>query len=268
MKRREFLTTSAGAGLTLAATGLTHAAAATAAKDLIELRLYTFSSLEKQKAFDEFLGQTAIPALNRAGVKPIGVFKLLKADNAPLKLEADPASLYILMPHKSAESVVTLIDQLRTDSSLISGAAGVLDAPKSDPPYTRFESSLLLGFDQAPRVEVPTRAPSRVLQLRIYESHNDERALMKIAMFNEGGEIAIFKRCGLNIVFFGQALVGSKLPNLTYLLSFEDDAAMKAAWDKFGQDPDWKTLREDPTYKDTVSTITNLVLRPTASSQI
>jgi hypothetical protein len=126
----------------------------------------------------------------------------------------------------------------------------------------------MVGFDAAPRVEVPTKAASRVLQLRIYESHNDERALKKIEMFNEGGEIAIFRRSGLNIVFFGQALVGSKLPNLTYLLSFENDAAMKAAWDKFGQDPAWKSLREDEAYKDTVSTITNLVLRPTPSSQI
>jgi hypothetical protein len=87
-------------------------------------------------------------------------------------------------------------------------------------------------------------------------------------MFNTGGEIAIFRRTGLPIVFFGQAIVGSKLPNLTYMLSFENEEAMKKGWANFGQDPAWKALRDDPQYKDTVSTITNLVLRPASSSQI
>lgn len=141
-------------------------------------------------------------------------------------------------------------------------------APKDSPAYERFESSLLLAFDGCPQVEVPTLAESRVLQLRIYESHNDERALMKIAMFNTGGEIEIFRRVGMDPVFFGQALVGSKLPNLTYMLSFKDEQAMQEGWGKFGKDPGWLTLRNDETYKDTVSNITNLVLRPARGSQI
>jgi hypothetical protein len=268
MKRREFLTTTAAAGLTLTAGSVAHAAAASSSKELLELRLYKFSSPAKQQAFDSFLGRVAIPAVNRAGIRPVGVFKLLKADNADLKLEADSTDLYILLPHKSMDSVVNLIDRLTEDSSFINNAGELVEAPKSDPAYTRFESSLFLGFDNAPKVEVPTKAASRLMQLRIYESHNDERALKKIEMFNTGGEIAIFRRCGLPIVFFGQALVGSKLPNLTYMLSFEDEAAMKKGWANFGQDPDWKTLRDDPQYRDTVSTITNLVLRPASSSQI
>jgi hypothetical protein len=267
MKRREFLTTTA-AGLTLAAGSVAHAAATTSSKELLELRLYKFGSPAKQQAFDSFLGRIAIPALNRAGIRPVGVFKLLKADNADLKLESDSTDLYILLPHKSMDSVVSMIDRLTEDSAFINNAGELVEAPKSDPAYTRFESSLFLAFDETPQVEVPSKSASRLMQLRIYESHNEERALKKIEMFNTGGEIEIFRRTGLPIVFFGQAIVGSKLPNLTYMLSFENEEAMKKGWASFGQDPAWKTLRDDPQYKDTVSTITNLVLRPASSSQI
>jgi hypothetical protein len=268
MKRREFLTTSAAAGLTLAAGSVAHAAASTSGKELFELRLYSFSSAAKQQAFDSFLGRVAIPALNRAGIRPVGVFKLQKADNSNLKLDADSTDLYVLLPHKSMDSVVNMIDRLAEDYSFVNNAGELIEAPKSDPAYTRFESSLFLGFDDAPKIEVPTKAPTRVLQLRIYESHHEERALKKIEMFNAGGEIAIFRRTGLNIVFFGQAIVGSRMPNLTYMLGFENEEAMKQGWSKFGQDPAWKALSGDPQYKDDVSKITNLVLRPAASSQI
>lgn len=268
MKRRQFLTSSAAASLALAAGATAHAAASSSGKELLELRLYKFGSAAKQQAFDSFLGRVAIPAVNRAEVRPVGVFKLNKADNPDLKLESDSTDLYVLLPHKSMDSVVTLIDRLAQDSSFTNNAGEFIEAPKSDPAYTRYESSLFLGFDHAPKVEVPTKAPTRVMQLRIYESHNEERALKKIEMFNEGGEIAIFRRVGLNIVFFGQGVVGNKLPNLTYMLAFDDEAAMKKAWGSFGPDPAWKTLSSDPQYKDTVSNIINLVLRPTASSQI
>ena len=144
----------------------------------------------------------------------------------------------------------------------------MLDAPKSDPAYTRYETSLLLGFEQCPRVEAPTAAPSRLVQLRIYESHNEERAKKNVHMFDEGGEIAIFRRLGMHPVFFGEALAGTRMPNLTYILAFEDAAKRDAAWSAFRGDPQWKKLSADETYKDTVSNITNLVLRPAAGSQV
>jgi hypothetical protein len=55
------------------------------------------------------------------------------------------------------------------------------------------------------------------------------------------------------------------------MLSFPDMAALEASWEKFGADPDWKKLSNDPKYKfdpPTVSNITSLVLRPLACSQI
>ncbi|KPL11032.1 hypothetical protein AMJ85_04850 [candidate division BRC1 bacterium SM23_51] len=268
MKRREFFAASAVAGLGLGTGAVPSRASISPGKQLLELRLYDFESAAKQKAFDDFLAEAAIPALNRVGIEPVGVFKMLKADNPKLKMEADSPNLYVLLPHNSPESFIMMIDRLANDGEFLEAGAAVLEAPQSDPAYARYESSLMLAFDGVPKVAVPTKADSRVMQLRIYESHNVERALMKIAMFNEGGELEIFRRCGMKPVFFGQSLIGSKLPNLTYMLSFEDKEAMDKGWAAFRSDPGWLQLRNDETYKDTVSNVTNLIVRPAASSQI
>ncbi len=269
MKRRDFFTTSAAAGLTLGMTGMVQGAEGADGKDLYVLSKFSFASSEKLEAYAEFL-QEAVPALNRAGVKPVGVFRMFKEDNPKLKdLEGDPNELWLLLPHKSLESVVTMTERLAGDYAWGSSQAEeILMASKSDPAYERFESSLLLAFDGIPQIEVPSDKDTRVVQLRIYESHSIERHIKKVAMFNEGGEIEIFRKTGMNPVFFGQALVGSLLPNLTYMLQFDDMEAMDAAWNAFRNHPDWKSLSKDPEYKDTVSRITNLIMRPLAASQI
>jgi hypothetical protein len=269
MHRREFLAASALAmiGVTTPAPAQPAAEGQRAGKQVIELRTYHFASPEKMKAFEQFLAAAFVPALNRAGVTPVGVFKLLAKDNPPLKLSADPADLYVLLPHPSADSLLTLDHRLAADAAFLEAGQDVLLAPKSDPAYTRYETSVLLGFDECPRVEVPTKAPGRLTQLRTYESHSRERNVKKVEMFNKG-EIAIFRRVGVNPVFFGEGIAGPKLPSLTYMVGFEDEAAMKKGWAAFGADPDWRTLSRDPAYKDTVSGITNLVLRPVEGSQV
>jgi len=272
MQRREFLAASvaSAAALSLAATGAPALAGAEgSAKQLIELRVYHFASQDKLHRFEEFLGASA-PAFARAGVSPVGIFKLLAKDNPDLKLTADGTDLYVLLPHASFDAMLSLPERMMTETEFLSAGAAIFLAPKSDPAFTRYESSLMLGFDQWPKVVAPAAAKSdkRVVQLRIYESHSTERARKKIEMFNDGGEIDIFKRVGLTPVFFGQTLFGSKLPNTTYMLAFEDEAAMKKGWDAFRADGDWKKLSADEQYKDAVSNITNLILRPVAGSQI
>jgi hypothetical protein len=72
----------------------------------------------------------------------------------------------------------------------------------------------------------------------------------------------------MNPVFFGQTLVGAKLPCLNYMLAFESQQALDGAWKAFRDDAEWKKLSADEDYKDTVSNITNLVLRPAEGSEI
>jgi len=267
MRRRDFIVASGMATGALAVPSLARNSKKQN-RQFIELRIYHFASPEKQQAFEQFLQSAALPAFNRAGARPVGVFKLSMKDNPDLKLEADSTDLYVLLPHSSAESLSDFSNRLSADKTFQDAGEAIIHAPKSDPAFVRYESSLLYAFPMFPQLKVPTQAANRLLQLRIYESHSNERARKKIEMFNQGGELAIFARTGMTGVFFGQTLIGSKLPSLTYMLAFPSEEEQKKAWDTFRNDPEWKRLSKADEYKDAVSNVTNLILRPAAGSQI
>ena len=211
MKRREFLTTSCAAGLVAAGVSGAQAEEKCPKRQLIELRTYTVANLEKRAELLKVLDSAAVPAWNRIGVGPVGVFVFKPEDNAgDKKLDPEARSLQVtvVLPHPSMESVVTANRALLADETYVKAAAAILEAPMKDPVYLRYKSSLSLSFTGCPKVEVPTKAPGRLVQLRIYESHNAAKAVKKVAMFNEGGEMAIFRKCKMAPVFFGESLVG------------------------------------------------------------
>jgi hypothetical protein len=261
MKRREFVAASCLAGLAPLGSVAAAQAGDRPAKEFYELRYYYMEAGAKQKQMDDFLRDAAIPALNRIGIAPVGVFRHMGK-------QAESPNLYILMPHNSIESVATLTARLGADGEFLQAGAAVLDATLADPAYKRMESSLMVAFDEIPKLELPTKAASRVFQFRIYEAHSVKKGQKKIDMFNSGGELAIFRRTGMNPVFFGESLIGAKMPNLTYMLGFDNMQAGEQAWARFLKDPAWIELKADPQYKDTVSNITNLFLRPAPYSQI
>jgi hypothetical protein len=88
-------------------------------------------------------------------------------------------------------------------------------------------------------------------------------------MFDDA-EIKIFRRCGMLPVFFGETLIGRNLPNLTYMLAYDDLAARDKVWKMFGADPEWQKLRSTPglTDPEIVSNISNAILRPLPFSPI
>ncbi|HUQ96864.1 MAG TPA: NIPSNAP family protein, partial [Chitinophagaceae bacterium] len=92
----------------------------------------------------------------------------------------------------------------------------------------------------------------------------------KIDMFNNLGEINIFKRVGLTPVFFGETLIGGQRPNLTYMITFDDMAEHDRNWKMFGSDPEWKKISSMPDYADAkiVSNITATFLVPASFSQL
>jgi hypothetical protein len=229
-------------------------------RDYYQLQLYHVDTPEQRQGFDTFAREAAIPALNRLGISPVGVFYP----------QTDLSPVYVLLRHPALESAVTLVEKLGADEQLLQQGAAFVDAPAAQPAFRRMESSLLVAFQGMPQLETPIKTPGRILQLRIYESPSVKTGQKKIEMFNDAGEITIFRRVGLNPVFFGETLIGAKMPNLTYMLAFQDEDAMKAAWKKFGGDPDWQKLRTMEEYADRniLSGITNLILKPAEYSQI
>jgi hypothetical protein len=58
------------------------------------------------------------------------------------------------------------------------------------------------------------------------------------------------------------------MPNLTYMLVFEDMAARDRHWEEFRTSEGWAAIKDLEEYKDTVSNITDIILRPARCSQI
>jgi hypothetical protein len=268
MKRREFLTSSAAAaGLGTLLTGANAGAqesGAPIAREFYELRLYHLRRGPKTELFDRFYKDAALPAMNRAGVDRIGVFNLSVGPESP--------TMYVLLAHKSMDSVATLADRLAGDADYQKAGAEFINAPATDPSYVRVESSLMAAFAGMPKLEIPALSggnKTRIFELRTYESHSKKANKKKIEMF-ERGEITIFRRNGLQPVFFGETLIGARLPNLTYMLVFENQAAHDKNWSAFAADPEWKKLSHTPGYTDgeIVCNISNVFLRPASYSQI
>ncbi len=256
MNRREFL---AVAG----AVGTSSLAAAAGGDDgkqqYFEWREYRLHVGSKKNLVGNFLREVGIPAMNRVGIGPVGVFSAMYGPNAP--------TLYVLLVHKSLDTVVNSASLLMADDEYRKAGADFVDAPLSEPAYVRMESSLMLAFKDMPKLRVPEKK-RRIFELRTYESHSIKANKKKIEMFNEGGEIAVFLKTGLEPVFFGETIIGPRMPNLTYMLVFEDLADRDKKWDVFRVAPEWKKLSGDPQYRDTVSNITDIILRPEPYSQI
>lgn len=264
MKRREFLKTSLVASAAAATASVAQAAdaASTDTREFYELRLYHLRMGPMTGRFDEFYRNVAVPAWNRAGVSTVGVFDVMIGPDQPTK--------YVLLPFKSWEAMHEAREKFESDEAVIKSDFASL--PPSDPGYIRKESEVFQAFAAIPKLEVPSQVAakkSRLFELRTYEAHSRKANKKKIEMFNVG-EIDIFRKTGLQPVFFGDALVGTHLPKLTYLLVFDDMATRDKNWGAFGGHPDWKKLSTTPGYTNAeiLTNITSVFLRPTGYSQV
>ena len=265
--RRGFVVSTVGTTL-LAAAGLTGAQRSGGGEpsvpDLFVWRQYSLRTGTGPRRLADYLQNAYIPALNRSGHKPIGVFEVVAGLPAP--------TVFVLTP-ASAENLATIESSLERDEQFLRAAAPYFETPPADPVYVRQEVSLLSAFSRFPRIEVPAATAAkgpRLFELRIYESHNERAHRAKVRMFDEMGEIQIFRRTGLTPVFFSRTLAGARMPSLVYMLVHENFAARDKSWDAFRNDPDWKKLSATPGYTDAeiVSNITTILLRPSPYSQI
>ena len=258
MTRRQFLPSAA------AALGSGGQAAEPSSRALIELSYYKLrnSADNQRQRLSQFLEHSYAPAIRRAGAGTMGAFVNSIGVEGPF--------LLLVTQYPSLAGYEQTRNKLTADGQF----AKALDAFNAQPglSYERGERMLLRAFDSMPQIQAPAtdaRRPGRVFEVRMYESNNLSTLRRKINMFNSG-EIGVFKRLGMQPVFFGEMLVGPRLPNLVYMLAFDDLAAREKAWSAFGSDPEWKKLRETPGWSDAeiVSNITNFIVTPLSFSEI
>jgi hypothetical protein len=264
MQRRDFLTSTLGASL-FAARSNASAQTQGKAPELYMWRQYVLRTGTQPRRLADFLQNAAIPALNRLGHSPIGVFEVTFGLPSP--------TVFVLTPSSSLESLLAIEAGLERDDVFMKAADGYLNAPATDPVYVRQEVSLLAAFPNVPKIEVPAATAAkgpRIFELRTYESHNERAHRAKVRMFAEMGEVDIFRACGLTPVFFARTFAGPRLPSLVYMLVHEDMAGREKSWGNFRTNADWKKLSSTPGYSDAeiVTNITTVFLRPAAYSQI
>ena len=220
------------------------AAAAGDDRQFFELRIYRNDDAAFRDRVLLFAQAALVPALNRAGVEPVGVFVPI----AEMNEGQSAADVFVLIPYVSS--------------------ADFFKAPYKEPYYTRMDVSLMRAFKTAPQIAVPGPLDEdRVFEMRTYESHTEERAAKKVDMFN-AGEVDVMKEVGLSPVFFAETIAASDAPNLRYMMSGPDAETHAANFQKFLDHPTWEKLKTDAQYGGTVSSMTKTFLVRAKGSQI
>jgi len=229
-------------------------------RDFYQIQTYRIKDKTQEQRVDNYLGKAYLPALHRAGIKSVGVFKPISSDTTSGK------QIIVWLPFSSLEQFDNLQSVLAKDAVYQRDGADFLKAPYDNVPFQRKESVLLRAFPDAPHYFVPqhkTKPSERIYELRSYEGPTEYLFRQKVKMFNEGGEINIFKALEFNAVFYGEVISGNTMPNLMYLTTFADMPAHDAHWAAFGQSPEWKKLSSLEEYKHSVSRAVKKLLYPT-----
>jgi hypothetical protein len=251
MKLRQLL-------LSVLITGIFITVSSSAFSQKSSLNYYQFKIYHITKAqestVDNYLKTAYIPALKRAGIKAVGVFKPIVTDTADQKI-------YVFIPFSSLEQFDKINPALAKDQQYAAAGKEYLEGTGAKPSYKRIESIILRAVSNMPQPmfsKVSGPKNERVYELRSYEGASENLSTNKIQQINEGSanegnEIDIFNRLNFNTVFIGEVLSGSRMPNLMYLTTYINKADRDAHWAAFNNDAKWTSLRSLPQYQKNVS---------------
>jgi hypothetical protein len=266
MKRREFLTSAAVASVAAAgASNYLRAAAEgdTKSREFYQLRRYQLARGPQLKLADDYFRDALVPALNRMGITPVGVFSV--------GIGPDTPAMYVLIPSPSVEMLSAIENRLVRDAEYMKAGSDFLKAPAKEPGFHEMEVSLMQAFEKMPKLKLPAAVADhrpRLFELRTYKSPSEELHKRKVEMFNSA-EMALQAQFNMGAVFYGDAIAGARMPNLSYLLCFDNLADREKKFLAFNDAPGWKALQADPRYpQEIVATVTNFIMSPASYSQI
>lgn len=215
--------------------------------DYYQITVYHTNSRAQLDSVSAYLQTTKVPQWHQAGFNTVGVFFPLTNDTAADK------RIVVWIPLKT----LTQLHKVEPDAG----------APK----YQRMENIILTAFEKAPHYQLPKLNGQReghIFELRSYESPTEERYLSKVKMFNAGGEVPLFARLGFNAVFYAHVLAGSRMPNLMYMTSFDNQTTHDAHWKAFSDDAEWKKLSGSAEYQKNVNKHDIILMHPAEYSDV
>jgi hypothetical protein len=234
MKRRSFVRSAV-------ALVLPSAAAAQAPTPPKPRRVFVFEQYHLKNGtqparIHEYLSKALLPALKRADAGPSIFLEALVAQHMP--------QVAVITQYDSIEHAFATRSKMMADAEVRKG----FEAWESgaEQPYEHVSNTLLEATAYCPALTAdrePRKTP-RVFELRVYHSPT-WRQLAALHERFAGPEIKIFARVGVHPVFYSSAVFGQNLPNLTYLIPFDNLAAREKAWTAFGADPEWVKVRKE-----------------------
>ena len=221
-----------------------HAAGASTApipgREFYQLRRYNLLSGPQLKLTENFFSGALIPTLARMGWDRWAPSSSTLAPETP--------AYYLLIPGPSIEPLAELDLRLAGDKEFLEPPLPSGMPPRPRPPFNALRSRswppLRAGPGLRRRLLRQLRA-SASFNCAATRTHRMASTSAK-SKCSTSGEFDIFKALGFHPVFFGDTLVGSRMPNLTYMLSFADLAELESKWDVFSNDPAWKELSANP----------------------
>lgn len=232
--------------------------AAPASRNYFQFKIYHYKTQAQEDKIERYLQQAYIPAMHRAGIKNVGVFKPInQVDTARL--------IYVFTPFQSWDKLMGIDQKLQADAAYLADGKDYIGAAYNEQPYTRIETIILQAFPGMPSADVPSLTANkadRVYELRSYEGPTEKYYVNKVKMFNVGDEIGLFKRLGFNAMFYSEVIAGSHMPNLMYMTTFNNKQDRDKHWEAFNNDAYWKTLSAKAEYQHNVSHADIIFLRP------
>ncbi|MDW8354659.1 MAG: NIPSNAP family protein [Bryobacterales bacterium] len=183
-----------------------------------------------------YLSQAVLPALNQVHAGPKIVLEALVAPHMP--------QVAMLLGFQSVAEMWQVRAKLQEDEALKKAFETWQEGP--EPPFEQQHNILLEAAAYSPEVvplDPPPKTP-RIFELRVYHSPT-WRQLKALHERFEGPEIKIFHRVGVHPILYTSTVIGPNMPNLTYLIPFEDLAAREKAWSAFAADPEWIKVRQE-----------------------
>lgn len=251
--------------LAAAMIGFTTSSYTSVARDYYQVKIYRIDKDSQETLLDQYLQTAYIPALHRSGIEKVGVFKPIEGKNGTERF------VMVFIPFTSLTEFEELEKKLSNDKEYLKKGKEYIEAPYDAPPYNRIESILMKSFTSMPHFAVPeldSKPSERVYEFRSYEGATEQLYERKVEMFNDAGEVELFKKLDFNPVFFAEVISSAHMPHLIYMTTFADEDSQSARWDAFRVHPDWEKMKAMDRYQNTVSSITKYLMYPTDYSDI
>jgi len=184
----------------------------------------------------DYFSKLALPALQRVEYTgPVVFLESLVAPHMP--------QMVAVYGFQSLDHMWSVQSRIQQNAELVKNFE---QWDSGDPPFDQASSTILQAAEYSPEIVMPAEPPKtpRLFELRVYHSPT-WRQLKALHERFAGPEIQIFHRVGVNPILYTSTLIGTNMPNLCYLIPFENLAAREKAWEAFAADPEWIKVRKE-----------------------